>query len=145
MPRVDRVLPIGYRALQEILTETFGDVVHVNDRSYAFPNEDYLIDAAQGLIKKNNRKGLSFGPKWDCDDFAIDFVNLIKKNFAVTSDSTAEGIAVGFVSYRDDQNGFHAIVWFLSPDSTVKFIEPQTGQLANLSEKETHSAALVWG
>jgi hypothetical protein len=137
--------PIAYDTFQELLREEFGGVIHIFDKDYAFASEEYLLACAKRLIKSNKQEGITFGKKWDCDNFTVDFVNLVSKNHARTQSSIdAQGLAVGGITYRDPNLGMHMIVWFLVPDKEFKFIEPQTGNLIELSQEQKDNACYVF-
>ena len=64
--------------------------------------------------------------KHDCDDFSVRFKAALAK--AVTYDwsakySYAAGIVFGYIPTP------HAINWFITPEKTLMFFEPQTGEV----------------
>ena len=77
---------------------------------------------------------------YDCDDFAffaMSFARLIHRKLSPGLKTT---IAFGYVSYSKDVGGKHAINLFVDKSARgefeVKFFEPQTGLVVELSEHE---------
>lgn len=136
--------PISSNTISKLLTETFKSIIHVRDRTYGFVNEAWLVSRAVNTLKSNRRRGLSFGKRWDCDDFSIDLVNCVAKDHAMTGDLNAEAVAVGWIEYVDREVGRHILVWFLTPDQEIKYIEPQTAKLRELSDEEKETVCYVF-
>jgi len=103
--------------------------------------------------------------KWDCDNFADAFKTFVDGYYFNVIESTAESISIGVVFYNakarteSGLSGGHAInVVFLNNEknlnnpallptqnelanTTMVFLEPQNGQIINMTESEFNS---IW-
>jgi hypothetical protein len=138
--------PIQHKALESLLRDNFGGAIFLRDRTYAPLAQKSIVGFSKWLNGKQDRDGLSYSKRWDCDNFAIDLVNeLTKKHALQESESEAESVAVGWFFYKDDAIGPHCRVWFLQQSGELGFLEPITSTVVDLSQKERDSSWFVFG
>ena len=97
--------------------------------------------------------------KWDCENFADGFKLFSCAYHSQEMDDNIAGIAIGVINYisegnQQERKGPHAINIIYSPNIKVNndnlqkfdmfFLEPQTGELYDLSEKEFKSIFTVY-
>lgn len=119
----------------------------VTDVKYMLPSENWFLGKFPGLLRdfqSDLRQTSYVEAENDCDDFArmaSGFAKILHNN---TKKVKGTSLAVGeFYYFSDRLQVFHAINFALVKDDDgrfkVLFIEPQTGEILNLSkhEKET--------
>ncbi len=110
------------------------------DVAYARPTQRFLTNEFyafyQNWLFENSIN--KWNPKFDCDNFSMSyytFAQICNRK----SERLEEGIAVGVMFYKQDIGSAHAINFAIVEDKKFITIEPQTGQLLNLTEKEKAS------
>lgn len=108
--------------------------IHLADTDYVCTSRDWLLGPFWRYYNRHmQRRGIVYGPHWDCDDFARDFANeasLAHKLRARRNPGTLpEGIAVFEHWYVDAKLGPHAQIVCLigdgSGEAEALCIEPQ--------------------
>lgn len=123
-----------------------GDI-NFADGQLAYVDYYFLMDyikAYQQLKQENNVT--VWNRVFDCDDFAQLFVAYakVKNRHASVHDKSYDGLAIGEIWYRRASNDeCHAINVVLLGFANVIFIEPQTGEVVKLTEKEVKSIYFI--
>ena len=108
------------------------------DSKYVCPTEDWLKSAARTLsMQIKDVVGAYQVESNDCDNFALAMMSIMRM-FNAKRLSGAE-FAVGYCSYTREDGVYHAINFALVEDNKLVFIEPQSGELVNLTGKEIRS------
>lgn len=124
--------------LRQVIKETFPFArINIADSSYAVPQIDWITGDFYNKLflpwtETNNLN--KWKETWDCDNFAYLFF-VFSQICHAKSNRPEEGLAVGVMYYATDDGGGHAINFAVSKGE-VKTIEPQTGKIVNLSQKE---------
>lgn len=108
------------------------------DASYACPAMRWLTKDFYPWFKaKLAEQGLSYDRRHDCDNFARKFCVYAQDAHALTQGGPQdEGLAVGEFLYVSAKVGPHAIVVAFVENMEMIFIEPQTGEVLNLTPEE---------
>lgn len=116
----------------------------LTDETYSAPRSDWLLkDFSVWYKDVLNRLGAGtyLAEAQDCDDFADSFKVFAAICHRRTGVKTA--LSVGVMHYFPREMTGHAINIALTSDKGIIYIEPQTGNMINLTEKEKKSACLV--
>ena len=126
--------------------------VYLTDGSYAAPEKKWVSDKLyfqnfQAWMFQNRLS--DWNNSWDCDNFSFAFYNyaqMCHHRQMVLDDiepsERSEGLAIGVVFYKDDDEGYHAINIVYTEDKVQAF-EPQTGKYFELSQQEKESCYFV--
>lgn len=118
--------------------------MHIWDREYSLPQLGWLTGTYYNYFVKV-LDGLKI-PGWredlDCDDFSKLFWSLCQACHRV-SKTGIEGISVGMCIYTTKNGGGHAINTAVVENKEIVFIEPQTGEVLELTKGEIDSIRLV--
>lgn len=110
------------------------------DASYARPSTRWLTRELYPWFKARlSEQGLANTRRHDCDNFARKFCVAAQDAHALTAGNDAEGLAVGEFLYHSAKLGPHAVVVAIIEDNEIAFLEPQTGELLNLTPSEISS------
>ncbi len=109
------------------------------DRHYAVPKRDWLLVVA----KEHRLDSPPYMLSWDCDDAALS-LKVRCQTLHAANNPLVCGLAVGIMFYRQDSGGYHAINWSVTPQGTLWFLEPQTGEALCLSDTELRSVVFVY-
>jgi len=120
------------------------------DASYARPTLAWLQGAFWNEFQRDRwAKGLkTWTRKNDCDGFARAYAQLAQDCHAASQETgdgrqvTDEALAVGEIFYTQRTGGRHAIVCAFT-DKGRTFIEPQNGQVIELTEGEVMSCTFA--
>jgi hypothetical protein len=135
---------LSHSGLWKLLRENLGGSIFLRDRSFQFVDPGQMQLTANLILKQLSRKGILYGPKFDCDDFTLKLIAELSIVYAM-KEATAEGFAAGILFYTDQTVGPHARIWYVDSDQELRFFEAMTAQPAELSEDERQSAWLVFG
>lgn len=130
--------------LTKILRDSLGGSIFLRDRDFGFVSEAQMVATGNLIQKTLRRKGIKYGPRFDCDDFTIKYLSELSLVYAMR-ESAVEGFAAGFLFYTDQELGPHARIWYVTEDQDLKFFEAIEGKPAELSETERQSAWFVFG
>lgn len=113
------------------------------DENYAKPALAWLTDVFWNWFwaDRTNKGLLKWDRRNDCDNFARAYAQSCEDCHAITAGNTDEGLAVGQFYYHQDIGGVHAIVAAVT-ENGLTFIEPQTGAVLKLTDKEISTAFL---
>jgi len=89
-----------------------------------------------------NKGVANWDNSFDCNRFTLYFQAFSQIEYFKTSNGSNSSVAIGEVFYLKDGISGHAINCALT-DSGLIFIEPQTGQVLNLTKKELDSIFFV--
>jgi hypothetical protein len=152
---------------KEILTiEDFnnihGIIPHIGamvpDATYWAPPKEWVADALlPAWIKFKAEMGIKYTDRYDCDDFAKMFSAFSNLYYAQHRDNKAESLAVAQYLFTVESSritlpngmeievggGGHAINVILLCDGTACFVEPQSGEIVELTEGEMQSCDFV--
>lgn len=109
------------------------------DMRYAPPKSDWLTCEFYQFFRQTMAAlgQLAYMPEaGDCDDFADQFTTWAKTCHRRMKQHEHAGLPVGSLFYRQDTGGAHAVVVAITSDLGLCVIEPQTGKIITLSEKE---------
>jgi hypothetical protein len=111
-------------------------MVFFYDTSYACPTQAWLTEKFYPWFKAQRWGGN--WDKWqrknDCDNFARAYCVFAQDAHASTPGNDAEALAVGEFCYFSP-GGAHAIICAVTDKGTI-YIEPQNGQILNLTPQE---------
>jgi len=124
-------------------------VINAPDASYCMFSLDYILGEGYSRFKKwlFKRGILGWRHTFDCDNYAEAFrvfLHTIHSKAMVKEKNTQskQSVAFGVIWYTRDKGGGHAINILISEKdglNKVLFLEPQNGQLVELSDKEKQS------
>lgn len=114
------------------------------DVSYSRPTLAWLTDVFWNWFwsDRTNKGLLKWDRRNDCDNFARAYAQSCEDCHAITAGNTDEGLAVGQFYYHQDIGGVHAIVAAIT-EKGLTFIEPQTGAVLKLTDKEISTCFLA--
>jgi hypothetical protein len=130
----------------------------VPDGTYWAPSKEWVADALlPAWIEFKEKMGLKYTERYDCDDFSKMFAAFSDNFYAQHRDNHAESLAVAQYLYTaqgqqiplpnglviEIGGGGHAINVIVLCDGTACFIEPQTGEIVELTEAEMQSCDFV--
>lgn len=130
----------------EIQSSFFPRFVVCADDSYAVPTLRWLQGAFwDSFLAERWAKGLkTWERRNDCDNFARAFAQHAQDCHAISTGRDDEGLAVGEFFYTRRTGDGHAIVVaFVDDDHRRVFIEPQNGQVIDLTPAEIASCSFV--
>jgi hypothetical protein len=113
------------------------------DITYAPPRSDWLTGEFYAFFRATLAalNTLTYVPEsGDCDDFAEQYVSWAKTCHRRMPHCDGLGLPVGVLFYRQDSGGGHAVVIAITSDRGLVVIEPQNGQIFQLTETEKLSA-----
>jgi hypothetical protein len=122
------------------------EALKFRDSTYLVPAKEWFDEFFiwhEEVVELLNTKG--WKPNNDCDDKSTGLRWLASVcNGQRGEENPAEGIAIGEVSYKIDNGGWHAInVAIVGKDHEVRFIEPQRPGWVTLSKAEIKSIRFV--
>jgi len=119
--------------------------VRVADKDYSVLSKFWLMRGYYNYYIKvlNGLKISGWEEKFDCDNFAGLYKEVLSACHRVSTMSKSEGVAIGVVWYKTDSGGGHAINTAIVDDDRVIFIEPQTGLEKTLSDTELNNIFFV--
>ena len=120
---------------EKIFTE-FGYIpsLQIADRNYA----TVTIRSVERVSAYTRQHTPPYGPKFDCDDFALTLHADVVVAHARTRNK-AEAAAFGEMFYTTSKNTGHAINLFIIGNGRIVFFEPQTGREIKLTDEEINS------
>ncbi len=122
----------------------FTSDVKVSDQKYAIVDRDWLETEWYNYYRKVldglNIHGWSHD--FDCDNFASLYCALLQVCHKA-GNTTSDGISVGEFWYITEDGSGHAIVTAIVGDNQVIYIEPQSGSVLSLTDKERYSCLFV--
>lgn len=110
------------------------------DSGYYLPS----INEMQSFINRHPiTSNIYLGEGFDCDDYTFVFkgnMSLFTRDTLQIEYSVCVGIAWGYFTWRPE---FHAVNWFLDNGGTLRWIEPQDGNLYGIDECKPKSLELL--
>lgn len=118
--------------------------VTFSDEFFNLPSYDWVFNAFYPYFQKELRrlKIDGWSNKFDCEDFTKFFKTLAQACHK-SSKGTAEGLAVGEISYTKTSGEYHSIN-IIETEKGLIFLEPQTGESLILTENEKNSINKVY-
>ena len=125
--------------------------IFLTDRTYRSPKKDWVSDKLYfGNFKKwmFENSTSQWDDSWDCDNFAFAFHVYAQmchhRQMVLDSDDSpkSQGLAIGVMFYKDDDQGHHAIN-VVYTEGMLQAFEPQTGKYFDLSTKERESCTFI--
>ena len=128
--------------------------INAPDANYCMFSEEFILDEGYKNFKKwlFKRGILGWRDTFDCDNYAEAFrvylqILHTKAMQKENNLSKKQSVAFGVIWFTRDQGGGHAINIFITKDEEglvyVKYIEPQTGEIVHLSQKEKESIFFI--
>ncbi len=157
-PYIDIMKILNNFDVNQIVAETIfkSDLnLFVADGFYCMYSDNYIAGEGYKKFQKwlFNRGILNWRPSFDCDNYAEAFRVFLQiihsKTISKQSDSASkQSVAFGIIWYTRDVNGGHAINFYITQHAdtdkpVLRFIEPQTGQIMQLSESELQSISFA--
>lgn len=104
--------------------------IRFGDSAFYLPTADE-VDTILAASRADRRRWLA--ERYDCDDFAY----VLKGEMSAHAYASAElrhGLCVG-IAWGDFDwvDGLHAVNWFIAADGVLRFIEPQTDRIHDVS------------
>jgi hypothetical protein len=142
----NRVTAATGRVMSRAEVTTVVPRAYLGDQTYAEVNSEWLKEFYPQFRAELFRLGISkWENRYDCNRFAELYTAVAQATFyrqAFHSPIRAQSLALGTYWYiRRDGRGGHALVQVLTERGVI-FIEPQTGELVNLTPAESASAYL---
>ena len=123
----------------------FGCEVHAADKDYLCPSLTWVRRDLLPKYREFKRKYKldKYEPEiQDCDDAAVYLYAFARALHSRTSKNRDVTIALGEIWYKTRNGGFHSIdSVFIGKDAVLKFIEPQTPAIVDLTPAERKS---IW-
>ena len=126
--------------------------INAPDANYCMYSEDFILGEGYKNFKKwLFRRGI-FGWRntFDCDNYAESFrvyLQILHTKAMKNDSAKKQSVAFGVIWFYRDKGGGHAINVFITKDEEglvyVKYIEPQTGEIVHLSQKEKESIFFI--
>jgi|TARA_R100000963_G_C4595185_1_gene70924 hypothetical protein len=128
-------------------------LINAPDANYSLFSSNYVTGEGYDKFKEwLFRRGiLGWRHTFDCDNYAEAFRVFLqivhsKAQKGKTDNSRKQAVAVGVIWYERDGRGGHAINLIVTKDGenlVVKFVEPQDGNIIELSQTERESIFFV--
>lgn len=114
--------------------------IRFGDGSFYLP----LLNEVEAILKASQSDRRTWlAERFDCDDFAY----VLKGEMSVHAYETPGlkfGLCVGIVwGYFDWVQGYHAVNWFLDDQGVLRFVEPQTDQIYDLTHCQGEISLLL--
>lgn len=126
--------------------------INAPDANYCMYSEDFILGEGYKNYKKwLFRRGI-FGWRnsFDCDNYAEAFrvyLQILHTKAMKNDSAKKQSVAFGVIWFNRDKGGGHAINVFITKDKEglvyIKYIEPQTGEIVYLSQKEQESIFFI--
>jgi len=121
----------------------------ISDKDYYCPNKEIINNEIYPKYRSWLRsiRLLRWSHKWDCDNFADAFKVFAAGYYQQNIESDAEGIAIGVAHYQTSNRGGHAInILYIENNNKVEiiFMEPQNGEILNLSKEEFNNIFSIY-
>ena len=128
--------------LTVILFRAFGVPPNFGDETYQLVNPHEISTLYKNYQKDLFNKGIvRWDKKFDCNRFSLSFQSFAQISYYNNS-GEAQSIAVGEIYYVRDNGGPHAINIIVTPTDFL-FIEPQSGEILNLTDSEKASIDFI--
>lgn len=114
----------------------------LEDETYQLVNPKGIHGLYENYRKDLFNKGIvKWDQRFDCNRFSLAFCSFAQISYYNNS-GDAQSIAVGEVYYVRDNGGPHAINIIVTPTNFI-FIEPQSGEILNLTQSEKFSINFI--
>jgi len=139
--------------IQDYIKKSVTSTVKINipDATYCMFSEEFITGEGYKNFNKwlFNRGIFGWRHTFDCDNYAEAFRVYLQILHTKNSKNVVQkqSVAFGVIWYTQDKGGGHAINIFITKDENdltyVKFLEPQTGEIVHLSQKEKDSIFFI--